>query len=80
MLPTHLGWWVKINLAGTPLLKKPFIEIAEGVDAHRFAQGSRWLRCYTENGVWHGVGDELKLERILVIFLNWVEENGDEVA
>jgi hypothetical protein len=71
------GWWVTINLAGTPLQKKPFIEVAEGVDAHRFARGSRWLSCYAENGVWHGAGDELKLERILAIFLAWAEENGD---
>lgn len=71
------GWWVKIDLAGTSLLKKPFNEIAEGVNEHRCGQGPRWISCYTENGVWHGAGDELKLERILAIFLNWAEENGD---
>jgi hypothetical protein len=25
------GWWVKINLIGTPLQTQPFTEIAEGV-------------------------------------------------
>lgn len=70
------GWWVRINIAGTLLQEKPFVEIAEGVDTHRFAQGSRWLSCYTENGIWHGAGDESELEHIVAIFLAWAEENG----
>lgn len=70
------GWWVKINLIGTPLQTQTFPEIAEGVDAQRFPLGSRWLSCYTDNGTWHGAGDETKLERILEVFLGWAEENG----
>ncbi len=70
------GWWVKINLAGTALEKKAFIEIAESVDDQRFALGSHWLSCYTENGIWHGAGDETKLERILEAFLVWAEDTG----
>jgi hypothetical protein len=67
------GWWVKIELAGTPLEACTFTEIGEGVDAQRFAQGPAWLSCRSENGVWHGAGDEAKLERILEIFLTWAE-------
>lgn len=70
------GWWVKINLIGTPLQTQAFAEIAEGVDAQRFALGSHWLSCHTENGTWHGAGDETKLEQILEVFLAWAEGNG----
>lgn len=69
------GWWVTINLIGTHLHKREFSEIAEGVDEQRFALGSRWLSCYTENGTWHGSGDETKLERILEVFLAWAEDD-----
>lgn len=69
------GWWVRINLAGTPLQTAAFAEIAEGVDAGRFARGLSWLSCRSEDGVWHGAGDETKLERILEIFLGWAEAN-----
>jgi len=58
------------------LQNQVFTEIAEGVDAQRIPQGSHWLSCHTENGTWHGAGDETKLERILEIFLAWAEENG----
>jgi hypothetical protein len=70
------GRWIKINLIGTPLQTRAFAEIAEGVDVQRFALGSHWLSCHTENGIWHGAGDATKLERILEIFLAWAEEDG----
>ena len=69
------GWWVKINLLGTPLQTCSFTEVSEGVDAQKFALGSSWLACRVDSGTWHGAGDEAKLERILEIFLNWAEEN-----
>lgn len=69
------GWWVKINLVGTPLQQQAFTEIAEGVDVGRFPQGARWLSCHIENNIWHGAGDETQLERILEVFLAWAEEN-----
>lgn len=74
------GWWVKIDLAGTPLQTARFDEIAEGVDAGRCALGPVWLSCRTENGIWHGAGDEARLEQILEIFLAWAEENGGKVS
>jgi hypothetical protein len=70
------GWWIKINLAGTPLHNREFIEIAQGVDEQRFTQDSNWLSCHSENGIWNGAGDETKLEAILEIFLAWAERNG----
>lgn len=69
------GWWVRIDLTGTTLETLTFTEIAEGVDTQRFALGPRWLCCYTENGTWHGAGDETKLEHILKVFLAWAEGN-----
>ncbi len=70
------GWWIRIDLAGTALHACAFAEIAEGVDADRFAVAPGWLSCHVENGTWHGAGDAGKLERILEIFLAWAEENG----
>lgn len=70
------GWWVKVDLLGTPLQTKAFAEISEAVDAQRFALGPSWLTCHVESGTWHGAGDETKLERILETFLNWAEAEG----
>ena len=71
------GWWVKVDLAGTPLQKRVFVEIAEGVDEQRVALGPVWLSCYRNMNVWHGGGDAAKLERILEIFLAWADEADD---
>lgn len=67
------GWWVKIDLAGTPLQQRAYPEIAEGVDARRFALGSSWMSCHVEEGIWHGAGDANRLEQILANFLAWAE-------
>jgi hypothetical protein len=67
------GWWVKVNILGTPLQSRAFAEIAEGVDAQRFAIDPLWLSCRVEGSTWHGAGDETKLEHILEAFLCWAE-------
>lgn len=69
------GWWVKINLLGTPLQSCSFTELAEGVNEQRFPLGPRWLSCRVEGGTWHGAGDETQLERILDVFLAWAESH-----
>lgn len=74
------GWWVKINLVDTPLQARSFSEIAQGVDAQRFALGPDWLCCHIENGIWHGAGDASRLEQILEIFLAWAEENSRSLS
>jgi hypothetical protein len=66
-------WWMKVNLLNTPLQNRAFEEIAEGVDAQRFAVSPLWLCCRIEGSTWHGAGDETKLERILETFLTWAE-------
>lgn len=74
------GWWVKIDVSATPLRERTFTEIAENVDAQRFPLGPRWLSCHCEDGVWHGAGDETRLEHILAIFLDWAESAGGAAA
>jgi len=69
------GWWVKVNLVGTPLQTRYFAEVAENVNTQHFALSSSWLNCHVENGIWHGAGDETKLERIIDLFLLWAEAN-----
>ena len=70
------GWWVKVNLLGTPLRGRVFEEVAEGVNTQHFPLGPKWLSCRVEEDTWHGAGDETKLERILDTFLAWAETNG----
>ena len=72
------GWWVKIQLRGTPLAGRAFTELAENVDPNRFALGSRWLSCRVEGDTWHGAGDETQLERLLVEFLSWADANSTD--
>jgi hypothetical protein len=66
---------MKINLVGTPLQQRAFTEVADGVDAERWALGPRWLSCRVEDDTWHGAGDETKLEQILEVFLAWAERD-----
>jgi hypothetical protein len=65
------GWGVEINLAGTNLRTRNFDRVSDPVDAAEFLEGDRWLTCYVEDEVWHGAGDETKLEMILETFLAW---------
>jgi Immunity protein 53 len=67
------GWWVKIDLTGTPLAKRRFPAIAEHVNSSGVQLGPRWMQCRVEDGIWHGAGDETALERIVAIFLEWAE-------
>lgn len=57
---------------------RAFTEIAENVDAKRFALGPRWLSCRVEGDTWHGAGDETQLERVLLEFLSWAEANSTD--
>ena len=79
------GWWVTVNLKGTSLETVAFERIGENVDPDAFHQGeemedavdgARWLDCRVADGVWHGAGDETKLEHILEVFLSWAEGHG----
>ena len=65
------GWWVTIDLTGTPLDGGEFAVIAEGIDAAGFPESRRWLHRAIRGGVWRGAGDETRLEEILACFLAW---------
>lgn len=67
------GWWIKIDLKGTRLYSKLFEQVAENVDERGFQLGTSWLSCRVTDGVWHGAGDEKRLEQILSLFLDWAE-------
>jgi hypothetical protein len=51
------GWWVQIDVVGTPLSERQFNSISESVSEEGFPTADRWLRCYVRDGVWHGAGD-----------------------
>jgi hypothetical protein len=68
------GWWVKIQVAGTPLAEVPFPTVRQNVDEAGFQEGTDWLCCRVRGEVWHGAGDETKLEEILRTFLAWAKE------
>lgn len=71
------GWWLKIDVTGTSLAQRQFDRVAENVDTDGWQRGARWLDCRVTEGVWHGAGDETKLERILEIFLSWAESTSN---
>jgi len=79
------GWWVKIDLADTPLESKPFTpislnvsieqmdKIAKGLESDLCDRGSDWMLCQIKEKKFDGAGDPSKLHSILNIFLNWAE-------
>lgn len=70
------GWWIKIDLAGTSLASRPFVKVAEGVGADDHPNAKRWLVCKVSDRVWHGAGDDTRLEEIVERFLAFAESSG----
>jgi hypothetical protein len=65
------GWWIKINLVGTPVESREFATVSIGVDKERNPQAEKWIHCSAENGEFNGAGDAARLEEIVRIFLDW---------
>jgi len=63
------GWFVKIDLADTPLSIKSFIELT--IDNG----DNDWIICRVHKDMYEGFGDPSKLGKILEIFREWVESN-----
>ena len=64
------GWFVKINLADTSLEGKVFKEIS-------FDNGDDdWITCRVSENVYEGFGGSFNLEKILKVFMVWVETQG----
>jgi Immunity protein 53 len=63
------GWVVRIDLAGTEMADKPFVEpqLGPGVD------GDDWLVCRVQDAVFEGYGGPAKLGAILAVFRAWCE-------
>ena len=61
------GWIVKIDLMDTPIEQKEFDKVT------KYISDDNWIHCMVKDGVFDGGGDSNKLEEILLIFKNWVE-------
>jgi immunity protein 53 of polymorphic toxin system len=64
------GWWVTIDLRGTPLEHTVFEPVLRG----DFASGNPqppWLHCRVKDAVFHAACDADHLDEILGIFLAW---------
>jgi len=67
------GWWVKVDLNGTPLEARRFERVAEAVDGNGYPHAARWINCEVTGNIWHGAGDASRLEEIVSLFLHWAE-------
>jgi hypothetical protein len=61
------GWGVTIDLAGTPLAKRTFVEVRTD------GTGDDWYRCWVEDATFRAVGAPPHLQTMLEIFLDWAE-------
>lgn len=80
------GWWVKIDLTGTPLESRFFApvecnvsaaqmdRIARGLESDVVGRGSDWMLCQVKDKLFDGAGGPDKLQPILETFLNWAEK------
>ena len=62
------GWWVVIDLAGTGLESRPFVEL------HRISEKSDWMQCKVDGGKFQGLGGPCRLAEILSIFQAWASQ------
>ena len=62
------GWSLDINLTGTELEGVPFLELKEKYEGER-----NWLICFVRDDSFGGRGGPLTLERMIQIFLTWVQ-------
>lgn len=61
------GWWLRVDLDGTPLWDRPFPEVRRGnpeTDAD-------WVWCSIKDGRFDGAGGAQNLVEILAIFKDW---------
>lgn len=72
------GWWVHIELKGSPLAGKPFTRISRGISDDKMETEEEWLYCEVKDQVFDAAGDPAKLKVIFRTFLNWAKEMGSE--
>ena len=61
------GWSVTINLEGTDLEDKPFVNIS--IDKSK----DDWIRCKVKDTKFFGDGGPRNLTEMLQIFINWTK-------
>jgi len=71
----NLGWRLKVDLHGTPLAGAPFEEVKDNNNHQR-----DWMRCWLENGAFHGTCGPLRLEDMLRVFLDWSASASDGMS
>lgn len=64
------GWWVKIDLTGTPLAGKTFEEIA-----HNTEHPMEWYVCRVVDNRFDGAGGPRMLNNILQCFIEWADSS-----
>lgn len=65
------GWTLDIDLEGTDLEEKVFVEHAYGVGKDAEKSGDDWLVCKVNNGMFNAAGGPKKLEEMIEVFLTW---------
>jgi hypothetical protein len=74
------GWMMTISLRGTDLEGKAFVEYSYGVSKDGATHDEKWLSCKVEENVFKAFGGPAELEKMIVVFLAWVGENGEPQA
>ncbi len=59
------GWHLQIDLEGTELETRPFVEISQ------MKHEIEWYRCWVENKKFHGAGGPMMMVTIIETFLDW---------
>lgn len=62
------GWHVKINLQDIDIGRDEMQEHRQYITEYD------WIRCSVENHVFEGYGDPFKLDMIIQLFRDWIEE------
>jgi hypothetical protein len=61
------GWYVKIDLKGTQYENLHMLEMK------RYQGTNNWIRCMISDGIFEGTGDCKKLDDIILIFKETIE-------
>jgi hypothetical protein len=69
------GWSIRVNLEGTELETANFPPVEENYDHE-----TNWLRCWIEEGQFHGAGGPGQLEPMLRIFLDWATQSSGNAS
>lgn len=71
------GWRVELDVSSTLLENAAFAPVKHGDPEQR--EGD-WIDCEVKDAVFIGMGSWNMLERLLLIFLRWAEDNTDTSA